>query len=157
MTKVLFVCLGNICRSPLAEGIFAKMIKDNGLQNLISCDSCGTAAYHIGSQPDSRTVANAKQNGLKLSHQARQFDGSDLDEFDHILVMDRANYEEVRQFFLGEEHAEKVSLMRNYDPENKNADVPDPYFGEADGFQEVYDILHRSCRELLNKVVGNFN
>lgn len=157
MTKVLFVCLGNICRSPLAEGIFDQMVKDEGLQNLISCDSCGTAAYHIGSQPDSRTVANAKDNGLILNHQARQFAGSDLDEFDQILVMDCANYEEVRQFFIDEEHASKVSLMRNYDPENKNADVPDPYFGGTGGFQDVYDILYRSCQELLKKVVTNLN
>jgi protein-tyrosine phosphatase len=154
MVKVLFVCLGNICRSPLAEGIFDEMVKEQGLEDRISCDSCGMAAYHISSQPDSRTVANAKENGLELNHQARQFDGSDLDKFDQILVMDRANYEEVRQFFISEGHASKVRLMRAYDLEEPNKDVPDPYYGGDQGFQEVYDILYRSCGELLSKVRG---
>ena len=152
MTKVLFVCLGNICRSPLAEGIFNKMIEEQGLQNQISCDSCGTAAYHIGSQPDSRTVSNAKENGLILRHQARQFDASDLDEFDYILVMDRNNLEKVRQFYTHESHSPKVSLMRSYEVDDASSNVPDPYYGGAKGFQEVYDILYRSCGELLNEV-----
>jgi protein-tyrosine phosphatase len=136
----------------LAEGIFAHMIEQEGLQNKISCDSCGTAAYHIGSQPDARTYANARANGLILSNKARRFDRSDLDEFDHILVMDRANYDEVGQFFLDEAHESKVLLMRHYDPENREADVPDPYYGGDGGFQDVYDILYRSCRELFKIV-----
>jgi len=152
MIKVLFVCLGNICRSPLAEGIFAKMIKEQGLQEQISCDSCGTAAYHIGSQPDSRTVANAKENGLILNHQARQFRGEDFQEFDHIMVMDRSNLGNVRIFEEYQEDTSKVELMRTYDLEEPNADVPDPYYGGDKGFQEVYDILYRSCDELLKEL-----
>ena len=152
MTKVLFVCLGNICRSPLAEGIFDQMVKEQGLQHQITCDSCGTAAYHLGSQPDSRTVSNAKENGLILNHQARKFDGSDLDRFDHILVMDRSNFEDVSQYVEHMEHSSKISLMRKYDTEVPNADVPDPYYGGSTGFQNVYDILYRSCGELLDAI-----
>lgn len=152
MTKVLFVCLGNICRSPLAEGIFNQMIKDQNLQERISCDSCGMAAYHIGSQPDSRTVANAKENGLILNHKARRFHGSDLDNFDYVLAMDNSNYEEIGQFVEHEEHSSKISLMRRYDTEAPNTDVPDPYYGGASGFQQVYDILYRSCKKLLSEV-----
>jgi len=149
MVNVLFVCLGNICRSPLAEGIFAKMIKEQGLQDQISCDSCGTAAYHIGSQPDSRTVSNAKGNGLILNHQARQFVGSDFDRFDHILVMDQSNLGNVRIFEEYKEGVSKVELMRAFDSEETNGDVPDPYYGGERGFQDVYDILYRSCAKLL--------
>ncbi len=152
MTKVLFVCLGNICRSPLAEGIFAKMVREQGLQNQISCDSCGTAAYHVGSQPDSRSVANAKENGLMLRHQARQFEGRDFEDFDHILVMDRSNYEDVRQFAETDHHLSKMSLMRKYDLNDSDADVPDPYYSGGKGFQNVYDILYRSCQRLLEEV-----
>lgn len=155
MVKVLFVCLGNICRSPLAEGIFSQMIKEQGLKDRISCDSCGTAAYHVGSQPDSRSVANAKENGLILNHQSRQFDGSDFEEFDHILLMDQSNLYNVIAFDEYKAHASKVELMRTYDVENLNADVPDPYFGGDSGFQEVYEILYRSCGELLTKIEEN--
>lgn len=128
------------------------MIQEQNLQDRITCDSCGTAAYHVGSQPDSRTVMNAKQNGLTLNHQARRFDGSDLDLFDHILVMDNSNFEDVSQFVENEKHSSKISLMRKYDMEAPNADVPDPYYGGTSGFQDVYDILYRSCKKLLNQV-----
>jgi len=152
MSKVLFVCLGNICRSPLAEGIFRQMVIEQGLQDQISCDSCGTAAYHIGSQPDPRTVANAKENGLQLNHQARQFEGADLDRFDLILVMDQSNLGNVRVFEEYQRSESKVELMRTYDPESPGSDVPDPYYGGDQGFQNVFDILFRSCGQLLVEI-----
>lgn len=128
------------------------MVQEQGLQDQIICGSCGTAAYHVGSRPDSRSVANAKENGLILNHQARQFDGSGFEEFDHILVVDRSNLSNVRAFDEYEAHASKVELMRIYDVENPGADVPDPYFGGDSDFQEVYDILYRSCGELLKNL-----
>ena len=148
MSKVLFVCLGNICRSPLAEGL---------ANHLISCyddvavefDSCGTAAYHIGEQPDNRTVANAKQNGVILNHQARQFERHDFEEFDYILVMDESNKENVLRLDVAGQYADKVQLMRNYDPEGHGKDVPDPYYGGEQGFQNVFEILHRSVDNFI--------
>ena len=152
MTKVLFVCLGNICRSPLAKGILSQMIDEQALQDRITCDSCGTAAYHIGSPPDSRTIANAKENGLLLNHQARQFHRADFEEFDYILAMDRSNLSSIKQLDKYQANASKVSLMRNYDVEDVGTDVPDPYYGGIADFQNVYDILYRSCRNLLNHI-----
>ena len=144
MIKILFVCLGNICRSPLAEGILKSRIKSLDLENKISVDSCGTSKYHIGEQPDSRTLANAKSNGLQLDHQARQFMKEDFRNFDYILAMDNANLKNVHKVDQTGEFRDKTMLMRFFDLKDKNADVPDPYFGGEDGFQNVYEILDRS-------------
>ena len=150
MKKILFVCLGNICRSPLAEALFRKHVTEQGLGHLFMCDSCGTADYHIGQPPDQRSVANAKKNGLTYTHRGRQLSPQDFQSFDYILAMDSSNHENI----ISMNHAGHQSIfkIRDYDPANKGADVPDPYFGGPHGFQEVYEILERSTLNLLKEL-----
>jgi protein-tyrosine phosphatase len=152
MKKILFVCLGNICRSPLAEALMLEKITESDLTEQFKIDSCGTADYHIGELPDERTRENALKNGLELKHRARQFETSDFNRFDHILVMDNANKIKVIGQATSEVHIQKVQLMRDFEPEAKlqGNDVPDPYYGGTEGFQNVYEILDRCTNSLLN-------
>ncbi|HCM75623.1 MAG TPA: protein tyrosine phosphatase [Cytophagales bacterium] len=145
--KVLFVCLGNICRSPLAEGIMKHKLNLDGLIEKVVVDSCGTSDYHIGDMPDVRTRKNAEKNGVKLSHLGRQLSSSDLDQFDFILAMDRANHQNILRLGNGT-HQDKIKLMREFDP-MEGDEVPDPYYGNEDDFQEVFEILDRSIDGFL--------
>jgi protein-tyrosine phosphatase len=151
--KILFVCLGNICRSPLAEALFKQKVKQAGLEHCLEADSCGTSNYHIGEPPDSRTIANARKNGITIHHLGRQLSVHDLEQFDYIIAMDQSNLENIH--YLGRNHAVagNVSLMRAYDPEGKGQDVPDPYYGGERGFQEVFEILDRSLEGFLKFLV----
>jgi len=150
MKKVLFVCLGNICRSPLAEALFIHHVKTTGLEQMFMADSCGTAAYHIGSQPDSRSMANAKENGLLYSHQSRQISDNDFTDFDLIIAMDISNKQNLKMINRGGNST--IVLMRDYDRGFEGTDVPDPYYSGDQGFQEVFEILDRSTKNLLNKI-----
>jgi len=154
MKKVLFVCLGNICRSPLAEGLFKKKVMERGLEDDFKIDSCGTAAYHIGEQPDERSAENALQNGVVLDHKGRQFTESDFDEFDYIIAMDKSNLRNIQSLEKNRTGYELV-LMRNFDEQGINQDVPDPYYGGDNGFQEVFEILDRSTESLLDHIMEN--
>jgi protein-tyrosine phosphatase len=147
MIKVLFVCLGNICRSPLAEGLFNKKLEDKGLTHLFQVDSCGTGAYHIGERPDPRTLENAQMNGVHLPSVARQVKVEDFSAFDYVLAMDHNNRQDL--FSMDELAMEKVKLMRDFDPLAPGEGVPDPYFGGPGGFQEVFDILDRSTETFI--------
>lgn len=148
--SVLFVCLGNICRSPLAMNIFIREVRNRGLESYFDIDSCGTSDYHIGSSPDPRTVENARKNGLDVNHKARQFNWFDFDKYDYILAMDKGNLANIKSLD-GEGHFnDKLHLMRDFDPLDKGAEVPDPYFGGDQGFQNVFDILSRSVHNFLN-------
>ncbi len=148
-TKVLFVCLGNICRSPLAEGIFRKKVHDRGLNNQFHIDSCGTAAYHIGDHPDRRSVSNARENGIDYDHLGRQLRVEDFEDFDYILPMDDSNMSDVL-YRKPVDATAQVVKMRDFDPLGKGEDVPDPYYGGPQGFQNVFEILDRTTDELLD-------
>lgn len=141
--KILFVCLGNICRSPLAEGLFKHKIKEKGLENFFEADSCGTANYHVDDLPDPRTLANAKKNGVSIDHRGRQLKPADLEHYDFIFAMDSMNHTNILRVKNAADHAHKIALIRDYDPLEKG-DVPDPYHGTEYHFQEVFDILDRT-------------
>lgn len=148
-TAVLFVCLGNICRSPQAEGIFLRQVRDAKLEHEFLIDSAGTSHYHIGDDPDWRTQRTSEKHGVPLDHKGRQFTIADFDTFDHILVMDRSNLHDVVQLTRSEADRAKVKLLREYDQLADAASVPDPYYGTGDGFENVYQICWAACRGLL--------
>ena len=147
--KILMVCLGNICRSPLAEGILAsKLPKD-----LFFVDSAGTGDYHIGKQPDVRSIAIAKKNGLDISTQkARQFSEKDFDDFDYIYAMDHTNLKDIIELSKNETQKNKASLILNEIFPGENVDVPDPYFGLENGFKNVYAMLDDVCEVIAEKL-----
>lgn len=138
------MCLGNICRSPLAEGLFNQLTKKHKVSHLFDADSAGTSNFHKGEKPDARTIENARNHDLELRHFARQFNSQDFVTFDHILVMDQQNYLDVMEQTHDESNKLKVKLLREYDSHLPGADVPDPWFGGDEGFEEVYEIIHRS-------------
>ena len=148
--KILMVCLGNICRSPLAEGILASKLP----KNKFVVDSAGTGSWHIGRQPDQRSIAVAKKHNINISKQkGRQFTKSDFDAFDYIYVMDNSNYQDVMQLSDNKSHNEKVQLILNELFPNENVDVPDPYYGVANGFDEVYKMLDETCDLIAKKLI----
>ncbi len=147
--SVLFVCLGNICRSPLGAAILKKKVKDKKLEAQVEVDSCGTSNYHIGDGADPRTIASASRHGVPVDHCARQLTADDLDRFDYVFAMDKSNYENIVRLANGRDVAGKVRLMREFDPLKTDDEVPDPYYGNEKHFQEVFDILNRSTDHFL--------
>lgn len=141
MAKILMVCLGNICRSPLAEGILKSK-----LSNEFVVDSAGTANYHTGSQPDRRSIAVARKYGLEISQlRGRQFVVNDFDTFDFIYVMDQSNYQNVMRLARNDADKNKVEMILNLVYPNQDYDVPDPYYGGDQGFENVYQMLDEAC------------
>lgn len=142
MTKVLMVCLGNICRSPLAEGILTSMVDPN----YVYVDSAGTAAYHVGERPDARSIVVARNNNIDITGQrARKLTKVDIDQFDHIFVMDKTNHRNVLAMAKDETTAIKIKLILE-----GGREVPDPYYGGADGFEKVFDMLHTACQKIVD-------
>jgi protein-tyrosine phosphatase len=151
MTKILMVCLGNICRSPLAEGILKSKLPNDGFV----VDSAGTAKYHIGSSPDRRSVAVAKKHGLNISNlRGRQFELNDFDRFDYIYVMDQSNYDHVLKLSRNESDISKVKMILNEVYPNQNYDVPDPYYGGKSGFENVYAMLDEACSIIAKDLIS---
>ena len=150
--KLLFVCLGNICRSPLAEAIFKRQVQNKSLAHALHADSCGTSNYHIGDGPDPRTVRNARVNGVAINHVGRQLTIDDLEAFDLILAMDQSNLANILRLSGASEQRHKIKLMREFDPFGPG-DVPDPYHGSEADFQEVFEILDRSVDRMIATLV----
>ncbi len=137
----------------MAEGIFKQLVEKEGLLNKITIDSAGTSRYHSGSLPDERMRAVAKKHGIELTHKARQLTFGDFYDFHYIVAMDRANLEDIiSEKPVNDDHRAKIVMMRQYDPQAEELDVPDPYYGGHEGFENVYQMLQRSCQNLLHEV-----
>jgi len=150
--KILFVCLGNICRSPAAEGVMNKFIIDNNLESYIQCDSAGTASYHVGSPADSRMKKIASQKGFEILSRARQINDQDLEIFDYIITMDDYNYRDVKSLDKNNLYNDKIFKFKDFCSDPSIREVPDPYYGGEDGFHKVINILEDGCKNLLSKI-----
>ena len=148
--EVCFVCLGNICRSPLAQGVFETLVKQEGLQDRIIISSAGTSHWHVGGPPDPRMQQTARQHGIHLNSRARQFQAADFKQMDLVLAMDHSNLDALQQMRPASELHDKLFLFRSFDPENNgDLDVPDPYYGGDKGFETVYQMVERTCPKVL--------
>ena len=145
------VCLGNICRSPMAQGILESKVEAQSLN--IEVDSAGTAAYHIGEQPDGRAIAKSGQLDIDISsYRGRQITSNDFDDFDHIFVMDNYNYRDVLNIARNEDDKKKVDMILNKLFPDQNMSVPDPYYGGEEGFDNVFQLLDRACDKILEEL-----
>ena len=153
MIKVLFVCMGNICRSPTAEGVFRQLTIKNKVTDQVYIDSAGTHAYHIGEPPDSRSLATAHGRGVDMSQQrARKVTAEDFENFDHILAMDNSNQTDLLQ--ICPEHLKhKIELFMSYSENDNETEVPDPYYGGSNGFDHVFDLVEAASEGLLEKIL----
>ena len=153
MIRLCFVCLGNICRSPTAEGVMQDLVEKAGLSHAIELDSAGTGAYHVGEKADGRSRSTAQARGIRLTSISRQFVANDFDAFDYVLAMDPDNFENLEAIASGDAALERLFLFRSFDPKSEEgAAVPDPYYGGPGGFDEVFDICEAACRGLLDHI-----
>ena len=153
--KILFVCLGNICRSPAAEWIFNQKIKDRDLEKLFVVDSAGTGGWHVGNLADRRMREAALSRGIELTSRSRQIDANDLCEFDYIIVMDKENLHAVESLIKDDIHFinSKIKLILSYSKISKLDEVPDPYYGGQNGFEKVIDLLDEAIDELIDSLI----
>jgi protein-tyrosine phosphatase len=151
MVRVCFVCLGNICRSPTAEAVMKHLVREAGLTAAIQIESAGTGDWHVGEPRDRRSQATAAARGVPLAGRAQQFTAADFERFDHVVAMDRSNLENLRNMAPSAAARAKLSLLRSFeaDPGGSDSDVPDPYYGGARGFDEVFDICQAACAGFL--------
>jgi protein-tyrosine phosphatase len=151
VVRVCFVCLGNICRSPTAEGVFRALVRDAGLEARVAAESAGTGGWHVGEPPDPRAATAARARGIALEGRGRQFVAGDFARFDWVLAMDRENLRALRRLAARAEPAPRLALLRDFEPDAEpgRRDVPDPYYGGEDGFDEVLALCERACRGLL--------
>lgn len=155
MTKVLFVCMGNICRSPMAEGMFRKAVREAGLDRQVEADSAGTHAYHVGSAPDPRAQQAVRKRGADISGlRGRKVADADFDSFDYILVMDGDNYSKLIER-ASERHHGKIRRLLSFSRKYPNLDVVDPYYGGPQGFEENLDMIEDAVQGLIREIVGD--
>ena len=155
--SVLFVCMGNICRSPTAEGVFRHLLQQEGHDNWIFTDSAGTHAYHIGEQPDSRAQQTARNRGIDLSDlRGRKAIKNDFEEFDYVLAMDDDNYQ-ILESMCPAGREDKLSLFLDFSKEYSETQVPDPYYGGDQGFEHVFDLVESASRGLLDDITKRFS
>jgi protein-tyrosine phosphatase len=155
VVRLLFVCLGNICRSPTAEGVMRALVTREGIGDRVIVDSAGTGSWHVGSPPDRRARDAAQERGVVLEGSARQVRPADFEDFDLLLAMDAANQRELRALAPSAGDQDRVRLLREFDPASagrSNLDVPDPYYGAAGGFEEVLDLVQAACEGLLAEI-----
>jgi len=151
--RICFVCLGNICRSPTAEGVMRHLLRQEKLEHAIELDSAGTGNWHVGEPPDERATETARGRGFALEGAARQFEAADFDRFDLVVAMDGSNRKNLERIAPNDDARGKVKLLRDFDPASpKGSDVPDPYFGGPEGFENVFDIVEAACQGLLSHV-----
>jgi len=152
--SVLMVCLGNICRSPMAEGVFQHLLKEGGLDHRIRVDSAGTGSWHVGESADIRSIRTAAGHGVHLTSSARQVQAEDFHRFDYIVAMDQSNQNNLETFRGSAGGDAALYLLREFDSEGgPGAEVPDPYYGGPRGFEDVYDMVERGCRGLLDHIL----
>ncbi|MEW6353641.1 MAG: low molecular weight protein-tyrosine-phosphatase [Pseudomonadota bacterium] len=152
MVRVLFVCMGNICRSPTAQGVFSALLEREGLQDVIEVDSAGTHSYHIGNPPDRRAQAGALRRGIDLSGlRARRVEKRDFEQFDYVLAMDQENYRHL-EALCHNDHRHKLRLFMEFAPHLNETEVPDPYYGGASGFERVLDMVEEAAQGLLEHI-----
>lgn len=151
-TSVLFVCLGNICRSPLAEGVFQHLAEQKGMGEQFRVESAGTGSWHVGDTPDERSQEVAARHGISLDSRARQVRPEDLEEFDWVVVMDRDNLRTLERMRDARGGDRRIHLLRSFDDQGDGDEVPDPYYGGPGGFDDVYEMVRRSCENLLEHV-----
>ncbi len=154
--RLLFVCLGNICRSPTAEGVMRALVSEAGLEHRVELDSAGTGGWHVGESPDARATEAARRRGIALEGAAREVRPRDFADFDLILAMDRSNLRDLQRLAPDERARQKVRLLREWgragSQSDGDLDVPDPYYGGPDGFDRVLDLVHASCTALLEEL-----
>ena len=157
ITEISFVCLGNICRSPLAQGVFQDLVNREKLDQKIFISSAGTGNWHIGNLPDERMRQTAQTKGIKLDSRAQQFQSKDFNRFNLVLAMDHSNLVRLSEIAPSTLPKNKLMLFRSFDPEsNEDQDVPDPYYGGVKGFEEVYSMVKRTCPPLLDYIKSRF-
>ena len=151
--RICFVCLGNICRSPTAEGVMRHLLRQEKLEDRFELDSAGTGSWHVGEPPDERATETARGRGFTLEGAARQFQARDFDRFDLVVAMDTSNKKNLERIAPDGDARGKVKLLRDFDPASpEGSEVPDPYFGGPEGFEDVFDIVDAACRGLLAHV-----
>lgn len=152
MVKILFVCMGNICRSPTAHGVFRSLVESEGLAQAVSIDSAGTHAYHVGKAPDERAQETARSRGIDLSDLvARRVESEDFSRFDYVVAMDQDNYMALSEI-CPDQHVDKIHMFMDFAPNMRTREVPDPYYGGAAGFERVFDLVEAAAQGLLDEV-----
>jgi protein-tyrosine phosphatase len=155
-TKLLFVCLGNICRSPTGEGVMRHLVEEAGIADQFEIDSAGTGNWHLGEGPDRRSVAAAAARGITIGGHARQVTGADFEHYDYILAADEYNFRDLQAIAPTDEDEAKVHMLREFDELSTpdDYDVPDPYYGGPSGFDDVIDLVEAACRGLLDEILA---